>query len=140
VDYQYRKRGVSWWPQIEEVEPQDVDKLLAGGPVDILLTHDVPSAVPMPSELALPAETIARAQVSRHLLRQSVEALRPPNVFAGHWHMRKTAVIHHPVGQETRVEVLDMDGSRTGNAVLDWPRDPLRIEPLIVGGNIERPG
>lgn len=134
VDYNWRKRGVSWWPGIEEVEPHDIARLVAGGPIDLLLTHDVPAAVPMLSDLALPDDTIARAQVSRDLLQQAVEALRPPNVFSGHWHVRKTELIWHPNGDETRVDVLDMDGSRTGNAVLVWPGDPLRIEPIMVGG------
>jgi hypothetical protein len=134
VDYKWCKRDVNWWPGIEEVEPHDIARLVAGGPIDLLLTHDVPAAVPMLSALALPDGTIARAQVSRDLLQQPVEALRPPDVFSGHWHVRKTELIRHPNGDETRVDVLDMDGSRTGNAVLVWPGDPLRIEPLMVGG------
>jgi hypothetical protein len=136
VDYPGRKPGVDWWPGIEEVEPQDVATLVAGGPVDILLTHDVPAAVPMQSTWAdLDAETIGRAQVSRDLLQMAVDALKPAQVFCGHWHVRKTEIVRYPGGAETRVDVLDMDGSGNGNAVLVWPGEaPLRIEPLIVGG------
>lgn len=134
VDHPFRKPGVDWWPEIEEVAPEDVDRLVAGGPVDILLTHDVPASVNLQSKWdGLDAVTIARAQVSRDLLQRAVEALRPPNVFSGHWHVRKTSLIAHADGTETRVDVLDMDGSRDGNAVLIWPGDRLRIEPLIVG-------
>lgn len=134
VDHPWRKPGVDWWPDIEEVASQDVEMLVAGGPVDILLTHDVPAAVPMRSKWDdLDAETIARAQVSRDLLQQAVDALKPAQVFSGHWHRRHTDVIRHPDGAETRVDVLDMNGSREGNAVLVWPGEPLRIEPLRVG-------
>lgn len=113
VDHPWRRRGVDWWPGIEEVEPQDVDKLISGGPVDILLTHDVPASVPMQSKWEdLDIETLTRAQVSRDLLQQAVDALKPAQVFSGHWHTRQTGTVRHPDGAETRVDVLDMDGSR----------------------------
>lgn len=111
------------------------EKLIAGGPVDILLAHDVPAAVELQSKWDdLEADTIAQAQVSRDLLQNAVDALRPPNVFSGHWHIRRTEFIHHVSGEETRVDVMDMDGSREGNAVLVRPGERLLIEPLIVGG------
>lgn len=115
--------------------PEDVDKLIAGGPLDVLLTHDVPAAVDMQSKWEdLDPDTVARAQVSRDLLQTAVDTLRPPNVFSGHWHIRKTEFIRHAGGEEIRVDVLDMDGSREGNAVLVCPGEPLMIVPLIIGG------
>jgi predicted phosphodiesterase len=135
VDHPWRTPGVDWWPGVEEVAPQDVEKLIAGGPVDILLAHDVPAAVELQSKWDdLDADTIAQAQVSRDLLQNAVDTLRPPNVFSGHWHIRRTEFIHHVSGEETRVDVMDMDGSREGNAVLVRPGERLLIEPLIVGG------
>jgi predicted phosphodiesterase len=135
VDHPSRKPGIDWWPGIEEVAPEDVEKLIAGGPLDVLLAHDVPAAVDMQSKRDdLDPGTVDRAQVSRYLLQKAVDALRPPNVFSGHWHTRKTDFVHHAGGENTRVDVLDMDGSRDGNAVLVWPGHPLRIEPLTVGG------
>lgn len=98
------------------------------------MAHEVPAAVQLVSKWDLPAADIARAQTSRNLLQQAVKSLQPANVFSGHWHQRVTDVILHPDGTETRVDVLDMNGSRDGNAVLIWPDDPLRIEPQIVGG------
>jgi predicted phosphodiesterase len=132
-DYKSRRPGLDWWPAIEEVEASDVEKLIADGPMDILLTHDVPAAVPIVGTFELSEETRARAQVSRDLLQRAVDATRPRNIFCGHWHQRASAEIHHEDGFLSRVDVLDMDGS-PGNAVIVWPGSPLRIEPLIVHG------
>lgn len=134
VDYEWRTPGVDWWPDIEEVEVVDVEKLIAGGALDILLTHDVPSVIQLMGNLELSAETIARAQVSRDLLQRAVDTIRPANVFCGHWHQRLIGAVAHADGFLTRVDVLDMDGSQSGNAVLVWPGAPLRIEALIVRG------
>lgn len=133
-DYEARSATVNWWPGIEEVEVSDVEKLVAGGPLDILLSHDVPAAVRMVGDLELSEETRARAQVSRDLLQRAVNTIRPANVFSAHWHQRVIGTVDHGNGFQSRVDVLDMDGSQNGNAVLVWPGRPLRIEPLIVRG------
>ncbi len=132
IDYKWRKAGASWWPGIEEVEAEDVERLVAAGPLDILLTHDAPAAVHLKSELELPEDTIARAQLSRDLLQRAVDHIRPANVFSGHWHVRQIEALHHEDGSESRVDVLNMDGSAAGNAVLVWPGECLKIEPLSV--------
>lgn len=135
VDKQLRTEDKDWWPD-EEIAPEDVEKLVAGGSLDVLLTHDVPidfqglvSGFP-----DLPCEVVRQADVGRRLLQSAVDQLRPAQVFAGHWHQRRTDVLKHRDGGDTRVDVLDMNGSATGNAVLVWPEVPLRIEPLIVKG------
>lgn len=143
VDHPWRTPDVDWWPGVEEVEPDDVDKLIAGGPVDVLLSHDVPAAVQgLQSKWDdLDPETTARALRSRILLQNAVDALKPRQVFAGHWHVRHTELIHYEneAQVQTRVDVLDMDGSKQGNAVLLWLDIPLRVEPLIVGSHNRRP-
>ncbi|MFD1210750.1 metallophosphoesterase [Arthrobacter sp. GCM10027362] len=131
VDYEWRRPGRDWWPGIEQVQPDDVAKLVAHGRVNILLTHDVPAAVPMTMGLKLSAEIEAQARVSRLLLQEAVDALKPAHVFSGHWHQRKTSTIAHQDGSATRVDVLDMNIS-WGNAVLVWTGQPaLKIEPLV---------
>lgn len=134
VDYEWRTPGVDWWPDIEEVEAMDVEKLAAEGALDILLTHDVPAAVQLTGDFKLPNETIARAQGSRDLLQRAVDTIRPANVFCGHWHRRVVAAVTHADGFQSRVDVLDMNGSQSGNAVLVWPGRPLTIKPLVVRG------
>ncbi|MCO4263728.1 metallophosphoesterase [Pseudarthrobacter sp. MDT3-26] len=133
VDRQFRVEGKSYWgdeqPTIEQAE-----KLMAGGGLDILIAHDVPMGVPVQGAFDLPADLVEEADRTRILLRDVIDRTGVPNVFAGHWHQRVTHELVHPGGHSTRVDVLDMEGSR-GNAVLVWPGTaPLRIEPLIIRG------
>lgn len=132
-DQEYRTEGKDWWSE-EEITQEDVDKLVAGGPLDVLLSHDVPMNFRgLKGDFEdLPAEIVQRADAGRRLLQNAVDKLRPVQVFSGHWHQRRIDVLEHPDGSTTRVDVLDMNGSATGNAVLVWPEAQLRVEPLIV--------
>nr|WP_269210550.1 metallophosphoesterase [Arthrobacter sp. 131MFCol6.1] len=134
VDQDHRSEGKDWWRN-EEPTPEEAQRLIASGPVDILITHDAPAGVSLKSELQLPPDVVCRADRTRALLRDVVDALAPPNVFCGHWHQRRIQELTHPDGRVSRVDVLDKEHSRVGNAVLVWPgKAPLRIEPLYVRG------
>lgn len=134
VDREWRTEGKDWWPE-EDVTDEDVDRLVHGGPVDILLTHDAPQGVKVRIDSSLPSDVWVASLATRVRLRRAVDALEPSNVFAGHWHQRVVDMIEHTNGRQTRVDVLDMNSSRDGNAVLVWEGDrALRIEPLRIGG------
>lgn len=127
IDWRHRKPGVTWWPGIEEVEPQDIT-ILGDEPLDVLLTHDCPTGAVPPSTMRVPADDDARSRVSRDLLRQAVDATLPTVMFCGHWHTRRT--YHLPyVDPVTRVEVLDMDGSAGNVVILDL--DDLTCRPAL---------
>jgi hypothetical protein len=130
-----RTEGKDWWAN-EELTLEEAKSLIAGGPVAILLTHDVPAGVPMKSEMDLPMDVLARANRTRDLIQMAVDELKPPNLFAGHWHARVTHELQYPGGERTRVDVLAHEYHRWGNAVL-VRRGPvsLTIEPLQVKGN-----
>lgn len=117
VDYQFRTEGKDWWAN-EDVTELHVDKLVQGCPVDVLLTHDVPAGIPVQAGLSLPPEISARANRTRDLLRNAVDAIGPSQVFCGHWHQRLTVLEHRPGNRPTTVHVLDMDGARDWNLVL----------------------
>lgn len=132
VDQKYRKEGRDWW-STEEPTQEEADRLVAGGPVDILITHDVPAGVPMGSDLKLSADVIARAEKTRILLDDVVRRLKPPHLFAGHWHQRRIHELEHEDGSATRVDVLANELFNMGNGVLVWPGStPLQIEPLKI--------
>lgn len=132
VDQDWRKEGKDWWAN-EEPTSEEAQSLIYGGPVDVLLTHDAPAGVPVKSSFDLPRDLRVRAERTRALLRQVVDTLVPPQIFCGHWHQRLTSYLTHPDGRETRVDVLNMENSREGNAVLLWPGDlPLQVEPLVI--------
>lgn len=84
---------------------------------------------------ALPANAyVARAEQARVLLRAvaGTVALHTCSVLTGINGESRT--LHQEV-RISRVDVLNKEYSREGNAVLVWPEAiPLRIEPLVVGG------
>jgi hypothetical protein len=135
VDQEHRTEGKDWWSN-EEPTPEDARRLIAGGPVDILITHDAPAGFSLASEFDLPSEIISQAERTRVLLREVVDSLTPAHVFCGHWHQRRIHELEHPDGRISRIDVLDKEYSREGNAVLVWPDEtPLSIKPLFIHGN-----
>lgn len=134
VDKSRRREGKDWWAD-EEPTPEEAARLIAGGELDVLITHDVPAGVPVRSGLELPPGIIAQADRTRILLRETVNRLVPHHVFSGHWHQRVVAEIDHPDGAVTRVDVLASEQSKMGNGILVHPGEPpLRIEPLTIRG------
>lgn len=135
IDQQWRREGKDWWPN-EEPTRDEAERLMSDGALDVLLTHDVPASVPMRGELKLPASVIERAAQTRTLLDEVVHRLRPPQVFAGHWHTRQRHVIPHSQGSITRVDVLGKELDRHGNGVLLRASEssPLVVSPLLISG------
>lgn len=134
VDKNHRTEGRDWWAT-EEPNEQEAHALITGGPVDLLITHDVPAGVPLRSDFELSREMQDRAEVTRLLLADVVQKLKPPQLVAGHWHQR---VIHDFVrddGGVTRIDVLAAENSKAGNGILVWPLErPVRVEPLLIKG------
>lgn len=120
IDQVHRIQGKDWWAN-GEPQQEEAGKLISGGLIDILLTHDPPSGVPVVSNFELSKEMFDRANRSRLLIREVVDVLVPAHVFRGHWHQRLFHMLVHPDGRHTRVDVLDKEYSRNGNAVLVWP-------------------
>ncbi|MET3143487.1 UNVERIFIED_ORG: hypothetical protein ABIB13_003223 [Arthrobacter sp. UYEF2] len=134
VDANHRTAGRDWWANEEPTE-QEARALMGGGPVDLLITHDVPAGVPLRGDFELSEELRRRADVTRHLLADVVQELKPPHLVAGHWHQRLTHDLVRNDGGVTRVDVLAAENSRAGNGILVWPLErPLQIEPLIIKG------
>lgn len=135
VDQEHRREGKDWWSN-EEPTQEEADKLIAAGSLHVLITHDAPAGVPLKADYELPPETSSRAEQTRVLLREVVDSLAPAHVFCGHWHQRQIHELAHPDGRISRIDVLNKEYSREGNAVLVWPGEtPLRIEPLSIRGN-----
>lgn len=93
VDYHHRTEGKDWWPN-EEPTQEEAEKLVAGGPLDILITHDAPSGVPLKGDFQLQPELTKQAERTRILCgscrkRASVPILALVEVGGGntfqHW-------------------------------------------------------
>lgn len=134
VDYKQRTEGKDWWPN-EEPTQEEATALVAGGPLDILITHDAPAGVPLKGDFHLSEALAKDAERTRTLIREVVDSTSVPHLLCGHWHQRRTYELNHPNGTITRVDVLNKENSRHGNGVLVWPSlSPLRIDPLEISG------
>lgn len=133
----FRTIGKDWWPD-EEPTMEQAERLIAGGPVDLLVTHDAPTGVDVVQKFDLPAEIKERADRTRHLLAKVVREIQPGQLVCGHWHQRVTSLIHHPGGNTTRVDVLGMEHREGNGIVLRRGESGLQVEPLLIRG--KRPG
>jgi len=114
IDRKWRVPGVSWWRE-EEITDEQVEQAIAGGPVDVLVSHDCPTGVDIPglaeSAHLWPPLDLIRADSQRLQLRRVADAVRPSWAWHGHYHCQYETVAdmgHGPV----RVVGLDCDGTR----------------------------
>lgn len=128
VDYRRRKDGATWWSELELPRADEADRLMSGGPLDVLLTHDAPLAVTdalkLGSTYPMSAADEARADGPRNLISDVVDATAPGLVVHGHWHERHTTVIEAGV----RVEGLAANFS-------PWPGTHLVLD---IGDGVPR--
>jgi predicted phosphodiesterase len=135
VDRQFRTEGRDLWSSEEEPTIDEAKRLIAGGRVDLLLSHDVPMGIQVTPEFDLPDDVRERADRTRHLLSEVVREVRPANVVSGHHHQRVVGRIVHPGEGSTRVDELGKEGDRLGNGiVLRSGSSGLQIEPLHIRG------
>lgn len=138
LDRRRRIPGRSWWPQ-EEITEQDAAAALAGGFVDVMLTHDCPAGVPIPGlHSGWDPHELLRAQAHRQLLAQVVHAVRPQLLIHGHFHVRYEDRLHYhredqldgPPRSFCIVHGLgDHSGSAADNAITLYPASTSRILP-----------
>lgn len=130
VDRRFRRLGASWWAQ-EEITEQDL-AALGSEPVEVLITHEVPSGAPVTSTMRLDPVTELEADRGRRLVRRAVEDTAPQVVLSGHWHQRLTHLLERTDGGISRIEVL-ADGSwpiSQAAVVLDLRSEALATVPL----------
>lgn len=120
--------GVDWWPE-EIVSDTDVGAATAGGPVDALITHDAPSGIGVPGYVGNPhgwseADLLA-VDRNRAAVRSVVDAVRPAQLFHGHYHVRYDAILTG-LGYRTEIFGLGDDQSSLADNLLFHPLIPTR--------------
>lgn len=114
IDRRLRTPGVDWFKE-ESVALEDLDLLAAGGPADVLLTHDVPASAPV---AGLPLEQmpqvwrteLADALAHRMLVERGLDAVEAPLLVHGHFHVSWCHRLERPWGV-CEVHGLDRDGT-----------------------------
>lgn len=117
IDRALRETGVSWWPD-ERISERDVQRAITGGPIDILLAHDVPAGATAPGENPQVLRSFERIDPGvgawcswqREQLEKIVHATGPSLIVHGHWH--EHAMTRHRRGALT--VGLDREGA-SGN-------------------------
>jgi len=95
VDFERRREGRTWWPE-EMITEDDVDRVVAGGYADLMLTHDAPGPpyathsverVISSNPLGWSATAVAYAAMGRGRITRAFEGVRPRLLAHGHYHV-----------------------------------------------------
>ncbi|WP_341935399.1 metallophosphoesterase [Microbacterium sp. LWO14-1.2] len=94
VDRLWRINGAGWWPD-EAITDNHVEAAIAGGPTDVMLTHQSPARTPVravrqvlrANPMGFPDETLAESKESRERVAQVWDAVRPELLMHGHMHV-----------------------------------------------------
>lgn len=123
VDRERLKEGVNWWPE-EAIKDENVAAAIAGGPADLMLTHESPPNTPVrrvreilrtnPNGFTDTAR--AESAASRGRVSKVWDAVHPDLLVHGHLHVagggraddgRRVASLGRD-GQEGNVGILDL--------------------------------
>lgn len=88
VDRSRRIPGSTWWPQ-EALQEREIASAAADGPVEVLISHNSPAAIPVPHTYAagtFPVEDEAADDAQRELVQRVVDATAPRLIAHGHFH------------------------------------------------------
>lgn len=127
VDRQSRIEGLTWWRD-EEVTDAMVDEAIAGGPAELMLTHESPANTPVrlvreilrTNPHAFPKAALEVSAASRARVSEVWESVRPELLAHGHLHVgaggqtadgRRVASLGRE-GHEWNLGILDMSNLR----------------------------
>jgi hypothetical protein len=121
VDGEDRVKGVDWWPQSEMPTEADVQKAIAGDPVDIMISHEtIDGGVPLVERvlrvnpLGWPQAALAASALSRQRVTRVWQVARPRVLCHGHMHIADEAEL--PDGR--RVYSLGCNGQEKNVGIL----------------------
>ncbi|WP_096359317.1 metallophosphoesterase family protein [Microbacterium sp. TPU 3598] len=94
VDKAWRHEGVNWWPD-EDITDEHVSVAIAGGPADLMLTHEPPARTPVTAvrellrtnPMRFPDDALADSAASRARVADVWDAVRPELLMHGHMHV-----------------------------------------------------
>jgi len=120
IDKAQRIEGRDWWPE-EAITAAQAQEACAGGPCDVLLSHDCPSGVrhsfgPIPRNWD--QRDADASEEHRAKLQGVVNTTRPSHIIHGHLHRGYSRMCDFGYGNVS-VTGLDMDGERFNAVALD---------------------
>lgn len=125
IDYSDRTKGFDWWPE-EIITDEDVERTVAGGYADVMITHDAPSHPWTTPRVAMihatpggwPLHARSYASAGRRQIDRALLGVKPRLLVHGHMHV---ADAHHYEEGNWSLDVvsLHMDGHDGNLALLD---------------------
>lgn len=123
VDRRWRELGTSWWTE-ETITEEDMQRCMADGETDILISHDTPAGYAIPGTAGnvswIPHDALEQAYEHRRRLAEVVDVVAPKVIFHGHYHSAYQRRVEYGYGPAS-IYGLDCDGSslRTNIQVVD---------------------
>lgn len=119
LDRVIRTEGENWWPQ-EEITDEQEAAIIAGGPADVLVSHDRPSGVthtfPERPSWWDPRD-VARSEAHEARMQRIVDAVQPRWIIHGHLHRCYSRTCDFGYGP-VHVTGLNRDGEPGNYALL----------------------
>ena len=133
VDRDWRTEGVDWWPD-EKITDAHVATAIAGGPADVMLTHESPARTPArkvrdvlrSNPLGFPVATRLDSGLSRRQISRVWDAAQPDLLMHGHMHIPD----HGTTDDGRRVVSMGCDGQQGNLAFLEMRSLRLEVPSL----------
>lgn len=134
LDRSNRTEGINWWPQ-EAITQAQAYQAINLGQTDILLLHDCPEGVTIPTIDRLsslkywPEPALRDAWAHRELLQEICKTLLPKKIYHGHFHLNYTATASFADDHDTLVTGLAHEalGVKPNTLILDLAQLALNI-------------
>jgi predicted phosphodiesterase len=128
VDGIWRRQQNLMWHVEERITRADVARAVAGGRADVLVSHDCPTGVVIPTvddrtePAPFPEIELLRAEEHRQILRGVVDQVQPRVVWHGHYHVAYETYVDLGYGP-VLVAGLDCDGTTPAEnvSIVDLP-------------------
>ncbi len=115
VDQRFRVLHRSYW-RSEVLSQADVEKLMAVGPVDIMVTHDAVFMPPMAAKRWFGEPADSQISIQAHNMSRVFHVMKPRVHVHGHWHMRYSAPTEYG-------KVIGLDFESDGGLLLTTPEE-----------------
>lgn len=137
LDEEWRYPGRDWWPD-EAITDQHIADAIAGGPADVMLTHESPARTPVAevqrvlrsNPIGFPDSALIKSAASRVRVAEVWDAVRPSLLLHGHMHVAGTGI----TDDGRQVTSLASNGRQGHFAILDLPTLTLETPALGPGG------
>jgi Icc-related predicted phosphoesterase len=122
IDGAHRTPGIDIW-DTETTTDADVELLTNRGQLDVLLTHDAPYGVHVPTRQKLRPILQELSDENRLRISRALESTRPSLNVHGHFHSDHQSMVDHGDGTHTRVIGLasNLEAAVRARGILELP-------------------